>query len=258
MIRWYDIQINLILRFLQRYLVGLAYLVALVSRERWCIRHVDFVELIVDVDVALESVFEELLEGLLLSSIIADRIFVPLFYLELEVADDGAVVCEIHLLHAAVIQLLHFCISTPENAVAEGGNALLFAGIVSFRAQIVFVRWLEVDGTFLELVEEQLHVLLVAGLLLLNSLARRLAVRFFELYVDLRLVFAVVEAGQRERVLVQELDESMLFDLLQDVPSIHPLDPEVEVAHEEHVLVMNDRHPPMAQILLESAVEDLH
>lgn len=110
----------------------------------------------------------------------------------------------------------------------------------------------------MKLVEEQFHVGFVAGLLLEHSLTWRLAVLLLEFDVHLRLVFSVVEPRQRESILVQEFKQTVVLNLLQYLLAFEALDPEIEVAHEQHVLVMNDRHFPLAEILLKSAIENLH
>lgn len=63
-------------------------------------------------------------------------------------------ICEVYLLNAAVEELTHFCISPPKDSVAKCGNALLFAGIVDFCAQVVLVCRFKVYWALLKLVKE--------------------------------------------------------------------------------------------------------
>jgi hypothetical protein len=50
----------------------------------------------------------------------------------------------------------------------------------------------------------------------------------------------------------------MLLYLLKHLISIKSLDSEIQVAHEEHMLMINNGHLPLSQILLKCTVEYLH
>ena len=67
--------------------------------------HLDLVELVRDVDVFLEAILQELLEGLLLVAAVCvvDDVVVVLLQLQLEVRNHRPVVREVYLLHAAVV-----------------------------------------------------------------------------------------------------------------------------------------------------------
>ena len=50
----------------------------------------------------------------------------------------------------------------------------------------------------------------------------------------------------------------MLLYFLQDLCSIEALDPEIQVTHEEYMLMINNGHLPLAKILFKRTVENLH
>ena len=101
-------------------------------------------------------------------------------------------------------------------------------------------------------------MLLIPSFLLLHSLTRRLPRRLLELDPNLRLVLLVVVARERQGVVVEELAQAILLYFAEDVRAIHALDSEVEVAHEEHVLVVDDGHAPLPKVLLKGRIKDLH
>lgn len=70
---------------------------------------------------------------------------------------------KVHLLNTTVVNLLHFGVAPPENAIAEGGRSLLLACVVDLRPQVIFVGWFEVYGALLKLIKEQLHVGFISG-----------------------------------------------------------------------------------------------
>ena len=136
----------------------------------------EFIPLIIDVNISLKSVFQKLLERLLLTCVVVDLVFIFLFNLQLKLRNYWTMVCEIDLLNTPIQQLPHARTSAPQDSITECRNALLLARIIRVCPQIIFVCRLEVDGPLLKLIEKQLHVLLVSRLLLLDCLARRFSI----------------------------------------------------------------------------------
>ena len=63
-------------------------------------------------------------------------------------------ICEIDLLNAPIVILLHSCISSPKNSITKSGYALLLACVVSVSSQVVLICWFKVDGSFLKLIKK--------------------------------------------------------------------------------------------------------
>ena len=65
---------------------------------------------------------------------------------------------ESYLLNRIVVHLFYVAVSLPQDAVAEGGNSLLFRAVEVLAVQVVFVRGQESYFALLVVLEQHLVV----------------------------------------------------------------------------------------------------
>lgn len=85
--------------------------------------------------------------------------FYGFYYLssQLKVGHHWLVIRKVYFLDAMVVQLGHFGVAFPQDAVAVGWHPLLFTCVIHLCSCVILVGWLEADLSLLELPKE--HVL---------------------------------------------------------------------------------------------------
>jgi len=143
------------------------------------------------------------------------------------------VIRKVNFRDAVVVQLLYVLVSFPQDAVAEGWHSLLLRGVVLARPLVELIRWFKCNPALLELFKKHLLV------------PRRL------------LVCLVLLRGQHQVVFLQQLFNFVLFYSGQHFRPRKGVDSKIEVAHQEHLAVVFNRHTALRQVLGEGLLDNL-